>query len=76
MRFEHQDTVAADLPRIVEIYNFAAATRQSSCDLEPAAVATRRDSFLRTAAGFKVLPSANITDHKPNSDRTAKRKVN
>ena len=35
MRFLRRDAVVADLPRTVEIYNFAVATRESSCDLEP-----------------------------------------
>ena len=54
MRFVHRDAVAADLPRIVEIYNFAVATRESSCDLEPSTVADRQASF-----------SAHSRDHRP-----------
>jgi L-amino acid N-acyltransferase YncA len=45
MRYTHRDATPADLPRIVEIYNFAVATRESSCDLEPATVASRQNSF-------------------------------
>lgn len=41
MRFVHRDAVSADLPRIVEIYNLAVATRESSCDLEPVTVEAR-----------------------------------
>lgn len=47
MRFTHRNAVAADLPRIVEIYNFAVATRESSCDLEPTTVEARRESFAK-----------------------------
>lgn len=45
MRYIHRDATRADLPRIVEIYNFAVATRESSCDLEPATVESRQASF-------------------------------
>ena len=54
MRFVHRDAVADDLPRIVEIYNFAVATRESSCDLEPTTVEARRASF-----------SKHSPDHRP-----------
>src|SRR5450631_1178481 len=54
MRFVRRDAEAADLPRIIEIYNFAVATRESSCDLEPATVESRRDSF-----------SKHRPDHRP-----------
>ena len=45
MPYTHRDAVAADLPRIVEIYNAAVATRESSCDLEPVTVASRERWF-------------------------------
>ena len=54
MRFLRRDAVVADLPRIVEIYNFAVATRESSCDLEPTTVAARQESF-----------SKHSPDHRP-----------
>lgn len=41
-RYTHRDATVDDLPRIVEIYNFAVATRESSCDLEPTTVEARR----------------------------------
>ena len=41
MRFLHRDAVRDDLTRIVEIYNAAVATRESSCDLQPIGVAAR-----------------------------------
>lgn len=44
-RFMHRNAVASDLPRIVEIYNHAVATRKCSCDLEPTTVQARRPSF-------------------------------
>ena len=52
MRFVHQDAEAGDLPRIVEIYNFAVATRESSCDLEPTTIEARRESFSKHSPGF------------------------
>jgi phosphinothricin acetyltransferase len=45
MRFVHRQAVLEDLPRIVEIYNLAVATRESSCDLEPVTVAARERWF-------------------------------
>lgn len=45
MSYVHRNAVEADLPRIVEIYNFAVATRKCSCDLEPTTVAARLPSF-------------------------------
>jgi phosphinothricin acetyltransferase len=45
MNFVRREAVLADLPRIVEIYNFAVATRESSCDLEPISVAARERWF-------------------------------
>jgi phosphinothricin acetyltransferase len=41
-----------DLPRIVEIYNHAVATRESSCDLEPVSVASR-ERWFATHAGSR-----------------------
>jgi L-amino acid N-acyltransferase YncA len=55
MRYVHRDAVAADLPRIVEIYNFAVATRECSCDLEPTTVAARQESFARHTPGHRPL---------------------
>jgi L-amino acid N-acyltransferase YncA len=46
MEYKHRDAVEADLPRIVEIYNHAVATRTCSCDLQPVTVVDRRASFL------------------------------
>lgn len=45
MSFEHRDALVSDLPRIVEIYNHAVATRKCSCDLDPTTVEARRQSF-------------------------------
>lgn len=45
MSFIRRDAVIEDLPRIVEIYNHAVATRESSCDLEPVSVASRERWF-------------------------------
>lgn len=54
MSYTYRDATEADLPRIVEIYNFAVATRTCSCDLEPTTVAARRPTFL-----------AHKADHRP-----------
>jgi L-amino acid N-acyltransferase YncA len=54
MRFTHRDALEADLPRIVEIYNHAVATRTCSCDLEPISVEARRPAF-----------RAHTPDHRP-----------
>jgi len=62
MRFTHRDTTPDDLPRIVEIYNFAVATRESSCDLEPATVATRRESFSKHSPGHRPIWVAEDAD--------------
>lgn len=45
MTYIHRDAVLSDLPRIVEIYNLAVATRTCSCDLEPTTVTARLPSF-------------------------------
>ena len=62
MRFVHRDAIAADLPKIVEIYNFAVATRESSCDLEPTTVAARRESFSKHSPGHRPIWVAEDTD--------------
>jgi len=54
MTYTRRDATESDLPRIVEIYNFAVATRKCSCDLAPTTVAARRPSFL-----------AHTPDHRP-----------
>jgi phosphinothricin acetyltransferase len=46
MSYTHRDANETDLPRIVEIYNFAVATRKCSCDLDPTTVEARRQGFL------------------------------
>jgi len=55
MQYIHRDAVSADLPSIVEIYNFAVATRECSCDLEPISVAARQDSFAKHTPGHRPL---------------------
>jgi L-amino acid N-acyltransferase YncA len=45
MHFTYRDAVDSDLPRVVEIYNHAVASRKCSCDLEPTTVEARRPSF-------------------------------
>jgi L-amino acid N-acyltransferase YncA len=55
MAYQYRDAVADDLPRIVEIYNFAVATRTCSCDLEPTTVEKRRASFEAHTPGHRPL---------------------
>lgn len=62
MRFLHRDAIPADLPKIVEIYNFAVATRESSCDLEPATVAARQESFSRHSSDHRPIWVAEDAD--------------
>lgn len=45
MSYTHRHGTERDLPRVVEIYNFAVATRTCSCDLDPTTVEARRPSF-------------------------------
>jgi L-amino acid N-acyltransferase YncA len=54
MQFTHRDALNIDLPRVVEIYNCAVATRKCSCDLDPIDVEARRPSF-----------EAHTPDHRP-----------
>lgn len=55
MRFTHRDAVETDLPRIVEIYNHAVASRKCSCDLDPVTVDARRPSFLKHTPDHRPL---------------------
>ncbi len=54
MKYTHRDAIESDLPRVVEIYNYAVATRKCSCDLEPTTIEDRRPSFL-----------AHTPEHRP-----------
>lgn len=62
MNYAHRHAEASDLPKIVEIYNFAVATRECSCDLEPATVEARRDAFSRHSPDHRPLWVALDTD--------------
>lgn len=62
MRFTRRDAVETDLPRIVEIYNHAVATRKCSCDLSPTTVEARRPSFLAHTPDHRPLWVAEDTD--------------
>ncbi len=53
MSYQHRDATELDLPRIVEIYNFAVASRKCSCDLEPTTVEARRPSFLEHTSNHR-----------------------
>ncbi|WP_326540603.1 GNAT family N-acetyltransferase [Pseudorhodoferax sp.] len=53
MQYTHRDARPSDLPRIVEIYNFAVATRKCSCDLEPTTVEAKRPSFAQHTPGHR-----------------------
>ena len=61
MPYTYRDSTEADLPRIVEIYNFAVATRKCSCDLEPTTVEARRPSFLEHTSSHRPLWVAEDT---------------
>jgi L-amino acid N-acyltransferase YncA len=43
--YTHRNAELSDLPSIVEIYNHAVRTRESTCDTEPVTVASRHDWF-------------------------------
>ena len=45
MKFTHRDATMNDLPQIVDIYNSAIPSRQSTCDTEPVTVQSRVDWF-------------------------------
>ncbi|WP_457356304.1 N-acetyltransferase family protein [Roseateles sp. P5_D6] len=62
MAYLHRDAIADDLPRIVDIYNFAVATRTCSCDLEPTTVAKRRPSFDQHTPDHRPLWVAEDSD--------------
>lgn len=53
--YTHRHAEAADLAKIVEIYNFAVATRECSCDLEPTTVDARRSAFAQHTADHRPL---------------------
>jgi L-amino acid N-acyltransferase YncA len=55
MPYTHRDATEDDLPKIVEIYNFAVATRTCSCDLMPTTVASRRLSLNAHTANHRPL---------------------
>ena len=62
MRFTRRDVVIEDLPRIVDIYNLAVATRESSCDLEPIAVAARERWFATHSGSRRPIWVAEDSD--------------
>jgi phosphinothricin acetyltransferase len=45
LAYSHRLAIREDLPAIVEIYNSAVLSRSSTCDLEPASVASRQAWF-------------------------------
>jgi phosphinothricin acetyltransferase len=55
MSYTYRDANEADLPRIVEIYNLAVATRKCSCDLHPITVSARRAAFLQHTPNHRPL---------------------
>lgn len=63
MPYTHRDATESDLPRIVEIYNFAVATRKCSCDLEPTTVEDRRAAFLEHTPCHRPFWVAEDTSH-------------
>lgn len=44
--YTHRNAEVADLPRIVEIYNYAVRTREATCDIELATVASWNPWFV------------------------------
>ena len=62
MSYTYRDATESDLPRVVEIYNFAVATRKCSCDLEPTTVDARRRSFLEHTPNHRPFWVAEDTD--------------
>jgi len=62
MSYTYRDAIENDLPRVVEIYNFAVATRKCSCDLEPTTVEARRSSFLEHMPNHRPFWVAEDTD--------------
>jgi phosphinothricin acetyltransferase len=61
MSYVHRDATEGDLPRIVEIYNHAVATRKCSCDLEPTTVEARRPGLLEHRPGHRPFWVAEDT---------------
>ena len=61
MSYTHRDATEPDLPRVVEIYNFAVATRKCSCDLDPTTVEVRRLGFLTHTPGHRPFWVAQVT---------------
>jgi phosphinothricin acetyltransferase len=45
--YSRRSAELSDLPRIVEIYNHAVLTRESTCDTEPITVASREEWFAK-----------------------------
>jgi len=62
MRFVRRDAIESDLPRIVEIYNFAVASRKCSCDLEPTTVEARLPAFRKLSPRHRPLWVAEDED--------------
>lgn len=63
MPYTHRDAIEADLRRVVEIYNFAVATRKCSCDLGPTTVEARRPSFLEHTPNHRPFWVGEDTSH-------------
>jgi phosphinothricin acetyltransferase len=62
MHFTYRDAAREDLPRIVEIYNHAVVTRESSCDLEPVAVSAREQWFANHSGNRRPIWVAEDCD--------------
>ncbi len=63
MPHTYRDANESDLPRVVQIYNFAVATRKCSCDLEPTTVEARRPSLLEHTPGHRPFWVSEDTRH-------------
>lgn len=66
MRLVRRDARESDLPRIVEIYNIAVASRKCSCDLEPTTVEARLPAFRKHSSDHRPLWVAEDA-HSPES---------
>ena len=51
-KYSYRNAVRADLPRIVDIYNCAVRTRESTCDMDPVTVSSR-EAWLAAHTGSR-----------------------
>jgi L-amino acid N-acyltransferase YncA len=61
--YTHRNAEISDLPRIVEIYNYAVGTRESTCDTEPVTVDSRRDWFSKHSGSRRPIWVTENAEH-------------